>query len=147
MLYVLFGVFSAVFFFFPGVEVRAEFFMEELNNGVKLCELIGVLQTKIAQSCPSALCKVSQMPAMKIARTIVRRAAFMLTHGDVHAELCRSHISFEEAVRWSFTEFYNILIPFTCFSFVPFLFVPGLKDEIALYNHGCMCSRGEEQLQ
>uniref|UniRef100_A0AAQ4P4B3 GAR domain-containing protein n=1 Tax=Gasterosteus aculeatus aculeatus TaxID=481459 RepID=A0AAQ4P4B3_GASAC len=42
-----------------GEEVRAEFFMEELNNGVKLCQLIGVLQTKIAQSCPSAACKVS----------------------------------------------------------------------------------------
>ena len=58
--------------------MRAEFFMEELNNGVKLCQLIGVLQTKIAQSCPSALCKVSQTAAMKIARTIVQRAAFML---------------------------------------------------------------------
>lgn len=46
--------------FFLGEEVRAEFFMEELNNGVKLCQLIGVLQTKIAQSCPSALSKVSQ---------------------------------------------------------------------------------------
>uniref|UniRef100_A0A8C2XU73 Growth arrest-specific 2 like 3 n=3 Tax=Cyclopterus lumpus TaxID=8103 RepID=A0A8C2XU73_CYCLU len=41
-----------------GEEVRAEFFMEELNNGVKLCQLIGVLQTKIAQSCPSELCKL-----------------------------------------------------------------------------------------
>lgn len=41
-----------------GEEVRAEFFMEELNNGVKLCQLIGVLQTKIAQSCPSAACKL-----------------------------------------------------------------------------------------
>lgn len=43
----------------PGQEVRAEFFMEELNNGVKLCELVGALQAKVAQSCPSALCKVS----------------------------------------------------------------------------------------
>ncbi|KAK7895988.1 hypothetical protein WMY93_021313 [Mugilogobius chulae] len=41
-----------------GEHVRAEFFMEELNNGVKLCELIGVLQTKVAQSCPSALTKL-----------------------------------------------------------------------------------------
>nr|XP_046235219.1 GAS2-like protein 3 [Scatophagus argus]XP_046235220.1 GAS2-like protein 3 [Scatophagus argus] len=48
-----------------GEEVRAEFFMEELNNGVKLCELIGVLQTKIAQSCPSALCKL--FPTRKVA--------------------------------------------------------------------------------
>ncbi|XP_042367170.1 GAS2-like protein 3 [Plectropomus leopardus] len=48
-----------------GEEVRAEFFMEELNNGVKLCQLIGVLQTKIAQSCPSALCKL--FPTRKIA--------------------------------------------------------------------------------
>lgn len=48
-----------------GEEVRAEFFMEELNNGVKLCKLIGVLQTKIAQSCPSALCKL--FPTRKVA--------------------------------------------------------------------------------
>ncbi|KAM7366903.1 hypothetical protein PAMP_014839 [Pampus punctatissimus] len=48
-----------------GEEVRAEFFMEELNNGVKLCQLIGVLQTKIAQSCPSALCKL--FPTRKVA--------------------------------------------------------------------------------
>lgn len=42
--------------------------MEELNNGVKLCKLIGALQTKIAQSCPSALCQVSQTGGQKIAR-------------------------------------------------------------------------------
>lgn len=48
-----------------GEEVRAEFFMEELNNGVKLCQLIGVLQTKIAQSCPSALSKL--FPTRKVA--------------------------------------------------------------------------------
>lgn len=41
-----------------GEHVRAEFFMEELNNGVKLCELIRVLQTKVAQSSPSALDKL-----------------------------------------------------------------------------------------
>lgn len=59
---------SVCFFFLFGVstcfsaadeEVRAEFFMEELNNGVKLCKLIGALQTKIAQSCPSAVHQVS----------------------------------------------------------------------------------------
>uniref|UniRef100_A0A3P8U2M7 Growth arrest-specific 2 like 3 n=1 Tax=Amphiprion percula TaxID=161767 RepID=A0A3P8U2M7_AMPPE len=48
-----------------GEEVRAEFFMEELNNGVKLCQLIGVLQTKIAQSSPSALGKL--FPTRKVA--------------------------------------------------------------------------------
>ncbi|KAM9327576.1 GAS2-like protein 3 [Pholidichthys leucotaenia] len=48
-----------------GEEVRAEFFMEELNNGVKLCQLIGVLQTKIAQSCPSALSEL--FPIRKVA--------------------------------------------------------------------------------
>jgi len=47
----------------PGEEVRAEFFMEELNNGVKLCRLIGVLQTKITQSCPAELCKVGHTAA------------------------------------------------------------------------------------
>ncbi|KAG7234822.1 hypothetical protein INR49_003883 [Caranx melampygus] len=46
-------------------EVRAELFMEELNNGVKLCQLIGVLQIKIAQSCPSALSKL--FPTKKVA--------------------------------------------------------------------------------
>lgn len=38
--------------------MRAEFFMEELNNGVKLCQLVGVLQTKVSHSCPAALSKV-----------------------------------------------------------------------------------------
>lgn len=55
--------------------------MEELNNGVKLCQLIGVLHTRIAQSCPSALSKVSQAAAMEIARTFMQRAAYVLTHG------------------------------------------------------------------
>lgn len=45
---------------YAGEEVRAELFMEDLNNGVRLCQLIGVLRTKIAQSCPSAFSKVSQ---------------------------------------------------------------------------------------
>lgn len=38
-----------------GTHVRAEFFMDELNNGVKLCELIRVLQNKVSESCPAAL--------------------------------------------------------------------------------------------
>ncbi|XP_071385550.1 GAS2-like protein 3, partial [Centroberyx affinis] len=33
-----------------GEEVRAEFFMEELNNGVKLCQLIGALRSKMAET-------------------------------------------------------------------------------------------------
>lgn len=37
--------------FVPDEEVKTEFFMEELDNGVKLCRLAGVLQTKVAQSC------------------------------------------------------------------------------------------------
>ncbi|XP_039869516.1 GAS2-like protein 3 [Simochromis diagramma] len=48
-----------------GEEVRAEAFMEDLNNGVKLCKLISVLQTKIAESCPSALSKL--FPTRKVA--------------------------------------------------------------------------------
>lgn len=63
--------------------MRAEFFMEELNNGVKLCQLIGVLQTKIAQSCPSALGKVSQTAVMKIAF----KGQLLCSH---MGELCRS---------------------------------------------------------
>uniref|UniRef100_H3CJQ6 Growth arrest-specific 2 like 3 n=1 Tax=Tetraodon nigroviridis TaxID=99883 RepID=H3CJQ6_TETNG len=49
-----------------GEEVRAEFFMEELDNGVKLCKLIGALQTRVAQSCPSALCQ-QLFPVRKVA--------------------------------------------------------------------------------
>ncbi|XP_056132220.1 GAS2-like protein 3 [Lampris incognitus] len=48
-----------------GEEVRTEFFMEELNNGVKLCQLIGVLQSRIAQSCPTELNKL--FPMRKVA--------------------------------------------------------------------------------
>lgn len=44
--------------------MRAEFFMEELDNGVKLCQLIGALQAKMAVSCPSALGTVSQPASM-----------------------------------------------------------------------------------
>ncbi|KAL2102636.1 hypothetical protein ACEWY4_001804 [Coilia grayii] len=36
-----------------GDEVRAEHFMDELHNGVKLCRLVGELQSRITQSCPS----------------------------------------------------------------------------------------------
>uniref|UniRef100_A0A3P8WKA0 Growth arrest-specific 2 like 3 n=1 Tax=Cynoglossus semilaevis TaxID=244447 RepID=A0A3P8WKA0_CYNSE len=49
-----------------GEEVRAEFFMEELNNGVKLCQLVGVLQTKVSHSCPAALSKVGLFPLRKV---------------------------------------------------------------------------------
>ncbi|CAL1568749.1 unnamed protein product [Knipowitschia caucasica] len=41
-----------------GEHVRVELFMEELNSGVKLCKLVRVLQTKVAESCPSALAKL-----------------------------------------------------------------------------------------
>ncbi|KAI1883869.1 hypothetical protein AGOR_G00236470 [Albula goreensis] len=36
-----------------GEMVQVEHFMEELNNGVKLCQLATVLQSKVAQNCPS----------------------------------------------------------------------------------------------
>ncbi|XP_043963871.1 GAS2-like protein 3 [Gambusia affinis] len=48
-----------------GEEVRAELFMEELDNGVKLCQLIGALQTKVAQTCPTAPPKL--FPTRKVA--------------------------------------------------------------------------------
>ena len=63
-------IWSHYFLYIPGEEGRAEFFMEELNNGVKLCELISALKEKVAQSCPSALCKVSQTAAMKVVETM-----------------------------------------------------------------------------
>ncbi|XP_026866714.2 GAS2-like protein 3 isoform X1 [Electrophorus electricus] len=34
-----------------GEEVRAEPFMEELDNGVKLCQLVGILQSRIPKGC------------------------------------------------------------------------------------------------
>ncbi|KAI4901749.1 hypothetical protein NFI96_010971 [Prochilodus magdalenae] len=48
-----------------GDEVRAEHFMEELNNGVKLCQLVGILQSKIPQDCLSD--KKQQLPMKKVA--------------------------------------------------------------------------------
>ncbi|XP_054911414.1 GAS2-like protein 3 isoform X1 [Poeciliopsis prolifica] len=48
-----------------GEEVKAELFMAELDNGVKLCQLIGALQTKVAQTCPTALPKL--FPTRKVA--------------------------------------------------------------------------------
>lgn len=70
--------------------MRAEFFMEELNNGVKLCELIGVLQTKIAQSCPSALCKVSQSARDENSSDDRTKSGFHAHVGDVWRALCGS---------------------------------------------------------
>lgn len=71
--------------------MRAEFFMEELNNGVKLCQLIGVLQTKIAQSCPTALGKVSQTARDENSLDDRPKGSFHAhTRGDVWGELCRS---------------------------------------------------------
>lgn len=39
--------------------MRAESFMAELNNGVKLCRLIGALQSRISQSGASDMGKVN----------------------------------------------------------------------------------------
>uniref|UniRef100_A0A8C7ZZS0 Growth arrest-specific 2 like 3 n=1 Tax=Oryzias sinensis TaxID=183150 RepID=A0A8C7ZZS0_9TELE len=44
-----------------GEDVRAEFFMEELNNGVRLCQLIGVLQAKVNQTASPARSKVRRV--------------------------------------------------------------------------------------
>ncbi|XP_028811008.1 GAS2-like protein 3 [Denticeps clupeoides] len=48
-----------------GEEVRAEHFMDELNNGVKLCRLAGALQAKVTQSCSSD--KWQPFPMKKVA--------------------------------------------------------------------------------
>ncbi|KAG9280696.1 GAS2-like protein 3 [Astyanax mexicanus] len=47
-----------------GEEVRAEHFMEELNNGAKLCRLVGILQSKIPEDC---LSDKKQFPMKKVA--------------------------------------------------------------------------------
>ncbi|KAJ8007140.1 hypothetical protein DPEC_G00114460 [Dallia pectoralis] len=48
-----------------GEEVRAEFFMDELNNGVKLCQLVGALQSRISHNGPSDMGKM--FPMRKVA--------------------------------------------------------------------------------
>ncbi|KAL7857780.1 hypothetical protein AOLI_G00178820 [Acnodon oligacanthus] len=48
-----------------GDEVRPEHFMEELNNGVKLCRLAGILQSKFPQDCLSD--KKQQLLTKKVA--------------------------------------------------------------------------------
>ncbi|KAB5565965.1 hypothetical protein PHYPO_G00247660 [Pangasianodon hypophthalmus] len=48
-----------------GEEIRAEHFMEELNNGVKLCRLAEILQSKIPKDC--LLDKNQQFPMKKVA--------------------------------------------------------------------------------
>ncbi|KAF7701852.1 GAS2-like protein 3 [Silurus meridionalis] len=47
-----------------GEEIRAEHFMDELNNGVKLCRLAEILQSKIPQSC---LLDKKRFPMKKVA--------------------------------------------------------------------------------
>lgn len=84
--------FERLFFIFFGVspcssapdeEVRAQFFMEELNNGVKLCKLIGALQARVAQGCPSALRQVSQTGGGQKTGSCLRGG------GGFGQELCR----------------------------------------------------------
>ncbi|KAM6895794.1 GAS2-like protein 3 [Xenentodon cancila] len=78
-----------------GEEVRAEFFMEELNNGVKLCQLIGVLQTRIAQSCPSALSKLFPMRKVSCKRDASPGSFFARDNTANFLAWCR-HIGVEE---------------------------------------------------
>lgn len=49
------------FFFFLGIEVKAEQLLEELDNGVLLCQLVGVLQNTIKKSCSSNNIRVSHI--------------------------------------------------------------------------------------
>nr|XP_057934079.1 GAS2-like protein 3 [Doryrhamphus excisus]XP_057934080.1 GAS2-like protein 3 [Doryrhamphus excisus]XP_057934081.1 GAS2-like protein 3 [Doryrhamphus excisus] len=76
-------------------EVRAEFFMEELNNGVKLCQLIGALQSKIAQSCPSALSKLFPMRKVACKRDASPGSFFARDNTANFLAWCR-HIGVEE---------------------------------------------------
>ncbi|XP_066524541.1 GAS2-like protein 3 isoform X2 [Hoplias malabaricus] len=46
-----------------GEDVRAEHFMDELDNGVKLCRLVGILQSKIPPDC---LSDKKQFPMKKV---------------------------------------------------------------------------------
>ncbi|XP_056280953.1 GAS2-like protein 3 [Pseudoliparis swirei] len=78
-----------------GEEVRAEFFMEELNNGVKLCRLIGVLQTKITQSCPAELCKLFSTRNIACKRNASSGSFFARDNTANFLAWCR-HVGVEE---------------------------------------------------
>ncbi|XP_061817263.1 GAS2-like protein 3 [Nerophis lumbriciformis] len=78
-----------------GEEVRAEFFMEELNNGVKLCQLIGVLQTRISQSCPSAVSKLFPMRKVACKRDASPGSFFARDNTANFLSWCR-HVGVEE---------------------------------------------------
>ncbi|XP_061770007.1 GAS2-like protein 3 [Nerophis ophidion] len=78
-----------------GDEVRAEFFMEELNNGVKLCQLIGVLQTRISQSCPSAVSKLFPMRKVACKRDASPGSFFARDNTANFLSWCR-HVGVEE---------------------------------------------------
>ncbi|XP_061570596.1 GAS2-like protein 3 [Cololabis saira] len=78
-----------------GEEVRAEFFMEELNNGVKLCRLIGVLQEKVAQNCPAALSKLFPMRKVSCKRDASPGSFFARDNTANFLSWCR-HVGVEE---------------------------------------------------
>lgn len=59
LLYLLWSNSNIDFFFFLGVEVKAEQLLEELDNGVLLCQLVGVLQNTIKECCSSNNLRVS----------------------------------------------------------------------------------------
>lgn len=46
---------------FLGIEIKAEQLLEELDNGVLLCQLVGVLQNTIKKCCSSNNLRVSHI--------------------------------------------------------------------------------------
>lgn len=47
------------------MEVKAEQLLEELDNGVLLCQLVGVLQNTIKKCCSSSNLRVSHIMSLK----------------------------------------------------------------------------------
>ncbi|KAL0962966.1 hypothetical protein UPYG_G00347780 [Umbra pygmaea] len=78
-----------------GEEVRAEFFMEELNNGVKLCQLIGALQTRISESGASSMGKPFPMKKVTCKCNASPRSFFARDNTANFLGWCR-HIGVEE---------------------------------------------------
>lgn len=50
---------------FLGIEIKAEQLLEELDNGVLLCQLVGVLQNTIKKCCSSNNLRVSHSMIFK----------------------------------------------------------------------------------
>lgn len=61
LLYLLWSNSNIDLLFLKGMEVKAEQLLEELDNGVLLCQLIGVLQNTVKKCCSTNNLRVSHI--------------------------------------------------------------------------------------